>query len=244
LTAPTTNSRAETTEAESGGVVLDAPPDPHVVPKSAWRHWLQTENLGLGLTLGYLFLTALGMLHRALVFLSFRINVFDYAEPSDFLLAALRDPLIILVCLAPIPIVALYFRMSYAFQKRSTKSNWLYGGEARRALALRYQRPLYLVTAGLWALAASLHYANSVSKDLRAGKGRRVQVDLIASPNASPADTTPQLLLGTTQKYLFLYDATKQLTSVIPVSNISRLRIDRRKTATAPVPQTTIPASR
>lgn len=46
------------------------------------------------------------MFHRALVFLMFRINVFDYAEPSDFLLAALRDPLIILVCIAPIPLLA------------------------------------------------------------------------------------------------------------------------------------------
>jgi len=60
------------------------------------------------LTLGYLFLTALGMFHRALVFLMFRINVFDYAEPSDFLLAALRDPLIILVCIAPIPLLGIY----------------------------------------------------------------------------------------------------------------------------------------
>ena len=46
------------------------------------------------------------MFHRALVFLMFRINVFDYAESSDFLLAALRDPLIILVCIAPIPLLA------------------------------------------------------------------------------------------------------------------------------------------
>ncbi|MEO8623147.1 MAG: hypothetical protein ABI625_18875 [bacterium] len=234
----------EATKAADGGVAVDAPLTPPVMTESVWRHWLRTENLGLGLTLGYLFLTALGMLHRALVFVSFRINVFDYAEPSDFLLAALRDPLIILVCLAPIPAVAVYFRMSYAFQRRSTKTNWLYGGEARRALAQRYRRPLYLLTAGLWALAASLHYANSVSQDLRAGKGRRVQVDLIASPSTSPADTTPQLLLGTTQKYLFLYDATKQVTSVIPVSNISRLRIDRRKTAGAPVPGPAQPAKR
>lgn len=72
-------------------------------PDSGWRHWLRTENLGLGLTLGYLFLTALGMFHRALVFLLFRINILDYAEPSDFLLAALRDPLITIACDVPIP---------------------------------------------------------------------------------------------------------------------------------------------
>lgn len=139
-------------------------------PDSGWRHWLRTENLGLGLTLGYLFLTALGMFHRALVFLLFRINILDYAEPSDFLLAALRDPLIIIACVVPIPLVALYFKGAYWLQKRSKKANWLYGGEKRRALANRYRQPLYLLTAVLWALAASLHYAENVADDLRQGK--------------------------------------------------------------------------
>jgi hypothetical protein len=45
----------------------------------------------------------------------------------------------------------------------------------------------------------------------------------------------PQLLLGTTQKFVFLYDAPRQVTSVIPIGNIARLRVDRRKT-NAPLP--------
>ena len=197
-----------------------------------WRPWFRTENVGLLLTLGYLFLTALGMFHRALVFLMFRINVFDYAEPSDFLLAALRDPLIILVCIAPIPLLALYFKGAASLQRRTT-SKWLTGTEKQQELARRYRRPIYAITALLWATAASLHYASSVARDLRAGTGRRVQVELISSAHPGPTDTLPQLLLGTTQKFLFLYDAPRQVTSVIPIGNVARLRVDRRKT-TAP----------
>lgn len=211
-------------------------------PAPGWRAWLRTENLGLGLTLGYLFLTALGMFHRALVFLMFRINVFDYAQPSDFLLAALRDPLIIIASVAPIPIVALYFKWSYRFQNRSGKANWLlFGGDKSRALANKYRQPLYVLTAVLWALAASLHYANRVADDLRAGKGRRVHVELLAPSIASVADTSPLLLLGTTQNYVFLYDASRQMTSIVPVNNISRIRVDRRKSPAAAslVPATT-----
>jgi hypothetical protein len=204
-----------------------------------WRPWFRTENVGLMLTLGYLFLTGLGMFHRALVFLMFRINVFDYAEPSDFLLAALRDPLIILVCIAPIPLLALYFRGAAWLQGRST-SKWLSGTEKQKELARRYRRPVYALTAVLWATAASLHYASSVARDLRAGTGRRVQVELISSAHPGPTDTLPQLLLGTTQKFLFLYDAPSQVTSVIPLSNIARLRVDRRKTsAPTSIPTTT-----
>ena len=198
-----------------------------------WRPWFRSENIGLMLTLGYLFLTALGMFHRALVFLMFRINIFDYAEPSDFLLAALRDPLIVLVCVAPIPIVALYYKGA-AWVQRHAKSKWLTGTEKQKELTRRYRRPIYALTALLWALAASLHYVTSVARDLRAGTGRRVQVELIAGAQVPSVDTMPQLLLGTTQKFLFLYDAPKQITSVIPISNIARLRVDRRKTTTPP----------
>ena len=198
-------------------------------PPAGWRRLLRTEHLGLGLTLGYLFLTAIGMFHRALVFLLFRINVFDFAEPSDFLLAALRDPLIILVCIAPIPAVWLYFRISYALQQRAKPGNWVYGSEKRRAMANRYRRPLYFLTVVLWALAASLHYAKKVATDLRAGVGRRVQIELVTPPPGAPLDTTPQLLLGTTHQYFFLYDPARQVTTVVPANNVLRIRMERRR---------------
>ena len=228
-------SLSEPAPSPDAGVI-----DPVATPTltSAWLRWLRSENVGLMLTLGYIFLAALGMFHRALVFLMFRINVFDYAEPSDFLLAALRDPLIILVCVAPIPVLAGYYRLAYAIQRR-TKSKWLRGSERHQALAQRYRRPLYAFTVMLWALAASLHYAVSVSRDLRAGEGRKVRVELIAGPGSSAIDTVPHLLLGTTQKFLFLYDAPSQVTSVIPISNIARLRVDRRK---SPTPTVATPA--
>ena len=190
------------------------------------------------LTLGYLFLTAIGMFHRALVFYMFRINVFDYAEPSDFLLAALRDPLIVLVCIAPVPLLALYYRLASRLARRTT-SKWLRGTERQRALTTRYRRPIFAFTAVLWALAASLHYVTSVARDLRAGNGRKVHVELIAGVTAAPPDTVPQLLLGTTQKFLFLYDARRQITSVVPIGNIARIRVDRRKSPAVAVATTT-----
>ena len=96
------------------------------------------------------------------------------------------------------------------------------------------RQPLYLLTAVLWALAASLHYARNVADDLKQGKGRRVHVELVAEPHTASSDTTPALLLGTTQKYVFLYDPTRQVTSIIPAGNIARIRVERRRTTTAP----------
>ena len=194
-----------------------------------WRRWLETEHLALAITLAYLFLAAVGMIHRGLVFLKFRINLLDYAEPSDLLLAALRDPLIVLVSIAPLPIVALYFRGTYWLQRRFPKSMWTTGGARGRAFQRRHGGKLYVLTALLWALTFSLEYARRVAEELRAGSGRRVQVDLITGSVRVPGDTLWPLLLGATQKYVFLYDNVRQVTTVVPVDNVAQIRYDRRR---------------
>ena len=224
----------------------EAPPAPeHELGPPAllsrhWRRWLETEHLALSLTLGYVFLAVLGMLHRGFVFLFFRINLFDYAEPSDLLLGALRDPLIVLVCIAPLPLVALYFRGAYWLRRRFPTSWWATGGARGQEFQRKYRGALFVATVLVWALAFSLQYASKVARDLRSGKGRRVQVELVAGTLRQPGDTLLPLLLGTTQKYLFLYDDVRQVTSVVPVDNVAQIRYDRRRLKPSAAP----PASR
>jgi len=52
------------------------------------------------------------------------------------LLAALRDPLIILVCIAPIPLLGIYYKLANAVQRRA-KSRWLSGSEKQRPVGKR-----------------------------------------------------------------------------------------------------------
>ena len=203
-----------------------------------WRRWLETEHLALAITLAYLFLAAVGMLHRGFVLLYFRINLLDDAEPSDLLLAALRDPLIVLVCIAPIPLVALYFRGATWLRNRFPNSFWTTGGARGREFQRKHRDKLYVATMILWALAFSLQYAGKVARDLRAGTGRRVQVDLVTGSVRAAGDTLWPLLLGTTQKYVFLYDNVRQLTTVVPVDNVAQIRYDRRRLQRSVVPST------
>jgi hypothetical protein len=197
-----------------------------------WARWLETEHLALALTLAYLFLAIVGMVHRGFVLLAFRINLFDYAEPADLLLSALRDPLIVLVTIAPVPLVALYFRGAMWLRRRFPNSWWTTGGARGREFQRKYRGPLYVGTAVVWALAFSLQYAGKVSRDLRAGRGRRVQVELVTGTVRQPGDTLLPLLLGTTQKFVFLYDDVRQITSVVPVDNVAQIRYDRRRQPT------------
>jgi hypothetical protein len=210
-----------------GAGPVDASVDRPASAARRWRRWVDTEHLGLSITLAYLFLAGLGMLHRVLVLRKFGINVLDYAEPSDFLLAAFRDPLIVLACIAPIPVVWLYYRGAQWIGKRVPQHHWVHGGARGQEWYGRHRSALFSLTIGLWALAASLTYANSVATDLRAGKGRRVQADVVSGTLPAADDTAGLLLLGTTQKFVFLYDDARQVTSVVPVDNVAQLRYRR-----------------
>ena len=195
---------------------------------------IRAEHMGLVMTVAYLLVASLGMLHEALVFLRFRINILDYAEPSDFLVAAMRDPLILVVGLAAIPLVSLYYRFVVrANAVRTGPKRWWQGSDRSRAFLRRHYTPFFVGTILLYALAFSLAYARRVAEQLRQGNGPHVQVELMSDPGGMMRDTTPLVLIGTTQKYLFLYDPARQLTSILPSSNVARVIVDRRRSATA-----------
>lgn len=208
---------------------------------TGWRSRFRADHLGLLLTVSYLFLGALGMLHEALVFSMFRINILDFAEPSDFLVAALRDPLIVVVSLVAVPVVALYYRFIVRANARPGRQRWWRGTEAQRRFVARHYTALFLGTTFLYALVFSLFYAVHVAKQLRAGEGRRLHVELVADPGHFQRDSSALLMLGATQKYLFLYDRARQVTSIVPSSNIARVVVERRK---APVRAEVTPVPR
>src|SRR5215213_5447662 len=62
------------------------------------------DNPTLALTLLYLYVTAVGMLYSAVLYGRFGINIFDYSEIADFLLAAFKNPVSFL---SPVILVAI-----------------------------------------------------------------------------------------------------------------------------------------
>ena len=64
-----------------------------------------------------------------------------------------------------------------------------------------------------------------------AGEGRAEVVDGIAPHTCLRAAS---LLLGTTQKFFFLYDPVQQVTSVVPSNNVARIIVNARKAKTQP----------
>lgn len=182
------------------------------------------ENLGLLLTLGYIYLTGIGMAYQARFYRSFGVNIFDFTDAADFLLAGVRDPLIVLMSLVPFPLAWLYISLvqvgAEVARRRLNQPPPRRDGLLGHTLMKRLGVGMMLFT---WVLAFVSGYGRQTARQLLLGKGRRVTVET-TGPGDSLA-TRDATLLGTTARYVFLFDAASNRTEIIPVENVRRLTL-------------------
>ena len=190
--------------------------------RSAWAG-LVREHPGLLLTAGYLLLTLVGLSYELWFFKYFRINILEYVETSDFLLAALRTPLVVVLAVLPVLLVWLLVR----------GNEWLHRRFPRYAsFDRRWQLKKPAARSGMWTVLILIYanffiqnYAERETERIKAGHGREVGVEL-TSGAPFPSRT---LLLGTTSKFVLLYLPAEKKTHVIPIENLSRLVVSSEK---------------
>lgn len=180
----------------------------------------------LVLTLAYLALTFVGMLHDLWFYFYFRINILDFSDTSDFLLAAIRNPLVIVLSLIPIGIL-LFFQQARqtARQKSERFDAYARKYEATRWNSLFWRTFIYgwfvIVYAALFAQLYAQREANRIKK----GNGRRVTY---VRSDGIRTDENP-ILLGTTARYIFFYSPSTRTTEIVPVDAVTALRVDSRR---------------
>ena len=180
------------------------------------------EQPGLVLTVGYLVLTALGLGYQLAYFHQFRVNILDYAEVSDFLLAAVREPAVLLLALAPLPLLWL-IGVSNQLVGRFFPRYDSYSKATDTARARAIIHPLFTV---IYFFLFVLWYAEWKAGFVKRGQGTRVGVTLQTTP-AGGMPAGPALLLGKTSGFVFLYYRSDRRTHVIPLENLAQLVIER-----------------
>ena len=169
----------------------------------------------------YFFATAIGMFFAWSYLRHFGINVFLYAEISDFLLASFKDPVIW--------IVVFVMTFSWYLDVRAS-TRW---GSRERKRGLRwygtrtYRRLSY--PAALIALVFILNLAaGDEADDARNGYGDVVNVTL------SDSDTgRTGVLLETTARFVFLFDPNTQMVHVHPHESIAEISFIAPEVASA-----------
>ena len=188
------------------------------------------EHPTLLLTMSYLALTAVGLVYDAWLYAYFRINVVEYSETSDFLLAAVRTPLVIILSILPVLILAAIRRLRLWARKVSPRyDRWSkrYENTMWDMENPRVGGPVGVVFVVIYAILFTQLYAERVANNMKAGHGRPVNVQLISPGDVSPSDTT--LLLGTTGKFVFLYSPRSNLTHIIPFDNVASISVVAKK---------------
>ena len=81
------------------------------------------EHPTLVFTLAYLSLTVVGLIYDLWFYSYFRINILDYSETGDFLLAAIRNPLVIILSMLPAGMLLIGIRVRELAIRKSATHN-------------------------------------------------------------------------------------------------------------------------
>jgi len=174
----------------------------------SWPRRVLAENPALFISGIYFIASSIGLVYSWAFLRSFGINVFRYAEISDFLLASLKEPLTWLLTALGIAMVAFDNAMSLRVQRRGTSRffRW-YGSEQYRYV--NYSTAILAVIVFLFT------YATFNEGKIRDGKGEVVTVHL------TDASQPKQLvMLGTTGRFIFLYDHITERVDIHPHESI------------------------
>ena len=183
--------------------------------------WLRSalrEHPALLVSALYVAASVIGMFYSWAYLRRFGINVFNYAQISDFLLASLKEPLTWALVVAALLLVLGDNTMSRRVERRDTRWFRWYGSPRYRLINNFVALYIVLLFIYLFALFQA--------KETRAGEGKVVEVVF-----ADTDMTATSLLLGTTGQFVFLFDAESNDVDIHPIENIHSISF------TAPEPE-------
>src|SRR5712692_7415446 len=66
------------------------------------------ESPAIAGTVLYLWVAGMGMIYSVTLFGEFGINIFDFAEPADFILAAFKEPFTMMMAIVTVAVIVAY----------------------------------------------------------------------------------------------------------------------------------------
>lgn len=161
-------------------------------PSRVWR--MMIEHPAFLLSGLYFVASLIGLVYSWAFLRAFGVNVLRYAEVSDFLLASLKEPFTWILAILIVVSVLSDNAMSRRVQARGPGrfTRW-YGSD-------RYRQINYLLSLAV-VIGLLFLFATENAKKIRDGDAEIVRVSL--ADGSSPKQL---IMLGTTAKYVFLYD--------------------------------------
>ena len=156
----------------------------------------------------YVAASVIGMFYSWAYLRRFGINVFNYAQISDFLLASLKEPFTWALVVLAMVLVLIDNKSSLRVERKKPRKWIAWYGSPRYRFVNNF-------AAVLMVLSFIFAYANRQANDTQAGVGKLVDVTFVEGGEARST-----ILLGTTGQFVFLYESVAERVNIHPIESI------------------------
>ena len=191
-------------------------------------------------TVFYAYVSWLGSTYHWMYLRRFEINFFDFAEANDFLTGAFKQPGVIILGLVGLLFAWILIPLAESrgldisairFLFRQMKSVPQHGEiPVNHGLSVdrphRVLTPIFLLFFSIYAFAPGFGLAYFAAGETRRGWGSYVRVELTRQADTlTNLSDSALMLLGTSDRFVFLWDKPTDQTHVVPSGNLARLSI-------------------
>ncbi|HDS1651429.1 hypothetical protein NJH49_11735 [Stenotrophomonas maltophilia] len=185
-------------------------------------------------TTAYLLVSLLGLWCSFWFYRGFELSILDYLQPSDFLVAGIRDPAYALLLAAGVLLVLLVswpdtLRMRNAAKLEQLRArNWAWRAVLMRSVLTSWEgvglRPLTAMTLAVAAFMAigAANYVQVRGQQIR-NEGRGEVIRLQLNGDAAPLPGTARLL-GSSSAFLFVWWPQQRRAEASPIAAVRKLQ--------------------
>ena len=174
------------------------------------------EHPTMLLTFCYFIITIIGVLYSYFFYKEFGINIIKFADLSDFLLASILEPKSVMIFISLIVVTLFFYWLDLLLRKKYQG----YGNFVEKKFKSKYTDPIgYLIILVFYTTTLVQHIAILNANEVKSGKTDEFLVR-IADPGEHQVEKSLSLL-GSSSRYVYLFDNAASETQVIPVENVS-----------------------
>lgn len=162
------------------------------------------------------------------LFRGFELNIMDFAQISDFLLAAFKQPNTFIQSLITIAsaifAIKRFSRERKDLQTKRLSKSWGFSPRSLRVLdtLVIIVLAVVIITSTVWFFVIPFQWGSWDAKKIKNGNSLKVVVQLKGSniPGTLSKIENETFLIGTAGKFVFFYDNTKKCAHIVPIANI------------------------
>ncbi len=183
------------------------------------------KDLSFSLTLCYISLIAVGMIFDMVLYSFFKINIANYSDISDFLLAPFRDLKILVFTIGTILILHWITEFDIWLEKKHPKWHkmFYYGIDKEKFQKSFSGNGMYVILFLYIFMAAYLYSLTEVKKI----KNQAFSNTIVSSKDYQSAPNDTLIYIGKTNTFIFMYKKNDKSTLILPVGDVLSIEVKK-----------------